>query len=35
LEERLEQRAIKQDTGGFRLNERNAPLILPLLREDR
>ena len=35
LEERLEQREIKQDTGGFRLNERNAPLILPLLREDR
>jgi len=35
LKERLEQRAIKQDTGGFRLNKRNAPLILPLLREDR
>jgi hypothetical protein len=35
LRERLEQRAIKQKTGGFRLNERNAPLILPLLREDR
>ena len=35
LKERLEQRAVKQDTGGFRLNKRNAPLILPLLREDR
>lgn len=33
LKERLEQRAIKQETGGFRLNERNAPLVLPLLRQ--
>lgn len=33
LEGRLEQRAIKQETGGFNMNERNAPLILPLIRE--
>jgi len=33
LEGRFEQRAIKQETGGFNMNERNAPLILPLIRE--
>jgi hypothetical protein len=35
LRERLEQREIKQKTRGFGLNERNAPLIVPLLRQDR
>jgi len=34
LQKRLEQREIKQDTGGFNLNERNAPLVFPLIREE-
>ena len=33
LEKRLEQKEIKQETGGFRLNERNALLVEPLIRE--